>query len=191
MSISEQTYVNGTSTNNFNGLCDFSYSYGYCLVTVCTYRQIGKPVKAPNSTGVVGYPIAGKDVSYSGLCAFNCNLGYCLSLAYGTEEVPLIIPTTSDFVPPIYIVGTRSGALIGLCSFAYNYSFCPIYIYKCTTQGGLVPAPATTNTKGTPVKGLEDHRLCNFAYSHGYCPKGTYVESSNTSSSEVFFSPDI
>ena len=191
LSISEQTCVNGTGANNFDGLCDFSCSYGYCPVTACTCRQMGKPVKAPNSTGVVGYPIAGEDASYSGLCAFNCNLGYCPSSACGTEEVPLVVPTTSDFAPPACVAGTGSGALTGLCSFACNYGFCPMHACKCTAQGGLVPAPATTNTEGTPVEGLEDHGLCNFACSHGYCPEGTCVESGNASSGEVFFSPDI
>ncbi|KAI3224956.1 CAZyme family GH71 and CBM24 [Penicillium roqueforti] len=101
LSISEQACINGTGTYNFAGLCDFACSYGYCLVTAYTCRQMGKPLVAPNSTGVIGYPIAGEDASYSSLCAFNCNLGYCPSSACGTEQVPLVIPTVSDFAPPI------------------------------------------------------------------------------------------
>lgn len=61
----------------------------------------------------------------------------------------------------------------------------------CTAQGGLVPAPATTNTEGTPVEGLMDHGLCNFACSHGYCPEGVCVESGTKSSGEVFVPSDI
>ncbi|PKX91484.1 uncharacterized protein P174DRAFT_432935 [Aspergillus novofumigatus IBT 16806] len=147
---------------------------------------MGKPLTAPNSMGVIGYPIAGEDASYSGLCAFSCNLGYCPSSACGTEQVPLVIPTVSDFAPPACVAGTGSGALTGLCSFACNYSFCPMHVCTCTAQGGLVPAPPTIGTRGTPVNGLEDYGLCNFACSHGYCPEGACVETGSKSSSEVY-----
>ncbi|KAF4215598.1 hypothetical protein CNMCM6457_005781 [Aspergillus fumigatiaffinis] len=189
LSLSEQACINGTGAYNFAGLCDFACSYGYCPVTACTCRQMGKPLTAPNSTGVIGYPIAGEDASYSGLCAFNCNLGYCAGSACGTEQVPLVIPTVSDFAPPACVAGTGSGALTGLCSFACNYGFCPMHVCTCTAQGGLVPAPLPTGTGGTPVDGLEDHGLCNFACSHGYCPEGACVETGSKSSGEVYVPP--
>ncbi|KAF4168090.1 hypothetical protein CNMCM6936_003685 [Aspergillus lentulus] len=191
LSVSEQACINGTGAYNFAGLCDFACSYGYCPVTACTCRQMGKPLTAPNSTGVIGYPIAGEDASYSGLCAFNCNLGYCPSSACGTEQVPLVIPTVSDFAPPACVAGTGSGALTGLCSFACNYGFCPMHVCTCTAQGGLVPAPPTTGTGGAPVDGLEDHGLCNFVCSHGYCPEGACVETGSKSSGEVYVPPSI
>ncbi|KAI2696272.1 CAZyme family CBM24 [Penicillium roqueforti] len=152
---------------------------------------MGKPLAAPNSTGVIGYPIAGEDASYSGLCAFNCNLGYCPSSACGTEQVPLVIPTVLDFAPPVCIAGTGSGTLTGLCSFACNYGFCPMHVCTCTAQGGLVPAPPTIGTGATPIDGLEDHGLCNFACSHGYCPEGACVEAGSKSSGEVYVPPGI
>ncbi|KAJ5733729.1 mutanase, partial [Penicillium malachiteum] len=191
LSISEQVCINGTGIRKFGELCGFSCSCGYCPVTACTCRQMGKPVKAPDSTGVHGYPIAGEDASYSGLCAFNCDLGHCPSSACGTEQVPLIIPNVSDFAPPACIAGTGSGGLTGLCSFGCNYGFCPMHACTCTAQGGLVQAPPTKPIRGSPVQGLEDYGLCNFVCSHGYCPEGACIEGGSESSGEAFVPPDI
>ncbi|KAJ5621567.1 mutanase, partial [Penicillium herquei] len=191
LSLSEQVCINGTGVRNFGGLCGFSCSYGYCPVSACTCRQMGKPVKAPDSTGVHGYPIAGEDASYSGLCAFDCDLGYCPGSACGTEQVPLIIPNVSDFAPPACVAGSGSGALTGLCSFGCNYGFCPMHACTCTAQGGLVQAPPTQPIRGSPVQGLEDYGLCNFVCSHGYCPEGACIQGGGESSGKVFVPPDI
>ncbi|CAG8425026.1 unnamed protein product [Penicillium salamii] len=191
LSVSKMACINGTGTGNFAGLCDFACSYGYCPISACTCRQIGRPLKAPNSTGIIGYPIAGEDASYSGLCAFNCNLGYCPESSCGTEEVPLIVPTVSDFSPPACIAGSGSRALAGLCSFSCNYGFCPRNVCTCTGQGALVPSPDVVSITGSPVDGLDDAGLCNFACNHGYCPEGTCTGSGSATSGEVYAPPEI
>jgi hypothetical protein len=140
-----QQCIKGKGAYDFNDLCDFTCSYGYCPVGACTCEQIGSAHTKPNATGITGYPAEGRDANYEGLCSFACNYGYCPSQTCDTVEHAMPIPTVSDFLPPACIAGTGEGDSIGLCSYACGYGHCPINICTCTATGPLVQPPTQTN----------------------------------------------
>ncbi|KAH8821326.1 glycoside hydrolase family 71 protein, partial [Xylogone sp. PMI_703] len=76
-SMDDQVCINGTSVNNFIGICSFACNFGYCPVGACLCTQMGTQIPKPSPVNVNGYPVEGEDASYSGLCAFDCNLGFC------------------------------------------------------------------------------------------------------------------
>ncbi|PYI15777.1 hypothetical protein BO99DRAFT_341635, partial [Aspergillus violaceofuscus CBS 115571] len=155
LSLSEQICMNGTGANNFEGLCEFACTYGYCPLGACTCTQMGVGYEKPNATGVMGYPISGEDASYSGLCTFDCNLGFCPPTACGTVEVPLSTPTVSDFSPPACISGNGDGNLAGLCDFGCAHGFCPINACTCTGEGALNVMDPTSDVVGVAAAGLD------------------------------------
>jgi hypothetical protein len=170
--ISNQTCIQGTAIGNFQGLCEFSCSLGYCPIGACLCLAMGPAPKLPPPTGVQGYPIAGESADYSGLCSFTCNYGYCPSSVCGTVQVPLTIPTVSPFLPPACTAGSGEDDWIGLCSFGCGFGYCPMAICNCTETGALVQAPPLNNTADAVYLYEEnvDHGLCQFACQHGYCP---------------------
>ncbi|GIC86044.1 uncharacterized protein Aud_002406 [Aspergillus udagawae] len=115
LKLDDVVCVNGTSVNDFVGLCEFACHYGYCPYSACTCESLGAERKKS------GYPIAGEDATYSGLCSFSCNYGYCPENACGTEEVELTVPIVSGFAAPACVAGTDDGDLAGLCSYACNF----------------------------------------------------------------------
>ncbi|KAJ5849007.1 glycoside hydrolase [Penicillium rubens] len=134
--------------------------------------------KKPNSTGVLGYPIAGEGASYSGLCNFDCNLGLCPPSACGTVEVPLSTPSVSPFLPPACTSGTGVGNLGGLCDFACTHGFCPINACTCTGQGAVNVMSPTTDVTGEAAPGQDSAvygPLCEYTCQRGYCPEGACV----------------
>ncbi|PYI12923.1 mutanase [Aspergillus violaceofuscus CBS 115571] len=167
--------IKGKGAYDFNDLCAFTCSYGYCPVGACTCEQIGSARTKPKATGVTGYPAEGRDANYEGLCSFACNYGYCPSKTCDTVEHSMPIPTVSDFLPPACISGTGEDDAMGLCSYACNYGYCPINVCTCTATGPLIQPPAQTNMSGMAAPGhsssLDD--LCDFTCSRGYCPEGT------------------
>ncbi|OGE47618.1 hypothetical protein PENARI_c040G05131 [Penicillium arizonense] len=98
--IKDQECVQGKGAYDFNALCNFTCSYGYCPVGACTCEQMGAARSKPKATGTTGYPAEGKDANYVGLCSFACNYGYCPSATCDTTEHPMPVPTVSDFLPP-------------------------------------------------------------------------------------------
>ncbi|KAJ9367746.1 CAZyme family GH71 and CBM24 [Paecilomyces variotii] len=202
--LAEQTCMNGTGAYNFAGLCEFACTYGYCPLGACTCTKMGIGYEKPNSTGVVGYPIAGEDASYSGLCNFDCNLGFCPPSACGTEEVPLSTPSVSPFLPPACTAGTGEGNLAGLCDFSCTHGFCPMNACTCTGQGAVNVMDPTTDVTGEAAPGLEDAvygPLCDYACQRGYCPEGACTSKaggsdgsgsgSQSGDGDVYISPSI
>lgn len=148
---------------DFNGLCGFSSSLGYCPVGAYVCSKLGPQPTLPKSTGTVGYPAAGESANYAGLCSFTCEYGYCPSTACGTVSVPLTVPTVSPSTPDTCVAGTGGDEFTGLCSFGCNYGYCPIYNCTCTATGPLIKPP----TQNTSVVGwapdIDDNGLCSFA----------------------------
>ncbi|CAJ2507098.1 Uu.00g082840.m01.CDS01 [Anthostomella pinea] len=74
----QQVCVSGVGSGNYQGLCSFSCSYGYCPAGVCTCTAFGTQRAPPPSTGQKGYPLAGLPdrCSYLGLCSFVYDHGY-------------------------------------------------------------------------------------------------------------------
>lgn len=114
LNIADQKCIKGTGSYNFEGLCNFACSLGYCPISACTCQSMGKPPSLPVASEIRGYPIAGEDASYIGLCSFDCTYGYCPDTACGTVSAPLSTPTVSDFSPPSCISGSGEGNLAGL-----------------------------------------------------------------------------
>ncbi|KAJ5117555.1 hypothetical protein N7448_011187 [Penicillium atrosanguineum] len=182
--LSEQKCMNGKGVHSFAGLCEFSCTYGYCPLEACTCTEMGVGHKMPNSTGVVGYPIAGKSDSYSGLCSFSCNLGFCPSSVCGTEEVPLSTPSVSPFLPPACTAGTGDGNLAGLCDFSCTHGFCPMNACVCTGQGPVSVLDPTTDVTGEAAPGHEAaiyDPLCAYACQRGYCPESACTSNARAS----------
>ncbi|CAG8909305.1 unnamed protein product [Penicillium egyptiacum] len=182
--LSDQKCMNGTGASNFAGLCEFACTYNYCPLGACTCTKMGIGHKKPNSTGVLGYPIAGEGASYSGLCNFDCNLGLCPPSACGTVEVPLSTPSVSPFLPPACTSGTGVGNLGGLCDFACTHGFCPINACTCTGQGAVNVMSPTTDVTGEAAPGQDSAvygPLCEYTCQRGYCPEGACVEQSGSS----------
>ncbi|KAJ6014734.1 hypothetical protein N7540_009325 [Penicillium herquei] len=175
--IKDQECVKGKGAYDFNQLCNFTCSYGYCPVGACTCEQMGEPNTKPKATGTIGYPAEGKDANYEGLCSFACNYGLCPSDVCDTTEHPMPVPTVSDFLPPACVAGTGLGPVSGLCSYACSYGYCPINLSSCTQTGALVQPPAQTEGPGMAGPGYSDifDNLCDFACSRGYCPPGTCI----------------
>ncbi|KAJ5651622.1 uncharacterized protein N7484_005345 [Penicillium longicatenatum] len=176
--LSEQKCINGTGAYNFAGLCEFACTYGYCPLGACTCTEMGLGYEKPNSTGVLGYPIAGEGASYSGLCSFDCNLGFCPPSACGTADVPLSTPSVSPFLPPACTAGTGTGNLAGLCDFSCTHGFCPMNACTCTGQGAVNVMNPTTDVTGEAAPGQDPAvygPLCEYTCQRGYCPEGACV----------------
>jgi hypothetical protein len=71
-------------SGNYDGLCAFACSQGYCPPAQCTCTAYGAPSLVAESVGAVGCPLAGEDESYLGLCRFSCQRGYCPEKACST-----------------------------------------------------------------------------------------------------------
>ncbi|GFF93364.1 mutanase Pc12g07500 [Aspergillus lentulus] len=173
LNIADQKCIKGTGSYNFEGLCNFACSLGYCPISACTCQAMGKPPSLPAASEIRGYPIAGEDASYIGLCSFDCTYGYCPDTACGTVSAPLSTPTVSDFSPPSCISGSGEGNLAGLCNFACQYGFCPMNACSCHATGPLVLPPPAADVAGHAASGMDVTRyddLCRFACSRGYCP---------------------
>ncbi|KAJ5767255.1 uncharacterized protein N7511_004871 [Penicillium nucicola] len=184
-SLSNEVCVEGWGIGNFDGLCSFTCSLGYCPVGACLCKKMGPQPKLPKSQGVVGYPIASMTGDYIGLCAFACNYGYCPSSACGTTEVPLTVSTVSAFTPDTCTGGEGDGDLAGLCSYACNFGYCPIQNCTCTSTGQLnVPPAADSSLFGFYSGSGSDNGLCDFACERGYCPSPTCIQSTGSSGSD-------
>ncbi|GFF57063.1 mutanase [Aspergillus udagawae] len=175
VALKDQACIRGKGAYDFNDLCNFTCSYGYCPVGACTCEQMGAPRTKPNATGVTGYPAEGRDANYLGLCSFACNYGHCPSKTCDTQEHPMPIPTVSDFLPPACTEGTGNGYALGLCSYACGFGYCPINMCKCTKTGDLVEPPPQTKGAGMAAPGQSSvlDNLCDFTCSRGYCPPET------------------
>lgn len=185
--LADQVCVKGKGAYDFNDLCNFTCSYGYCPVGACTCEQMGVARKKPKATGTIGYPAEGRDANYAGLCSFSCNYGHCPSKLCHTTEHPMPIPTVSDFLPPACVAGTGQGGSSGLCSYACDYGYCPINLCTCTKTGALVQPPAQTGTGGAAAPGQSEilNNLCDFTCSRGYCPPGTCASKEDAGTSNV------
>lgn len=168
--LDKEVCVEGWGMGDFNGLCRFACSLGYCPFGACVCTKLGPHPTLPKPTGVVGYPAAGKNANYAGLCSFTCEYGYCPSTACGTVSVPLTIPTVSPFTPDTCVGGTGEGELAGLCSFGCNYGYCPVYNCTCTATGPLNIPPAQNTSIVGWAPDTEDNGLCSFACTRDYCP---------------------
>ncbi|GIC84384.1 uncharacterized protein Aud_000200 [Aspergillus udagawae] len=177
VNLKEQVCVKGKGAYDFNALCSFTCSYGYCPVSACTCEQMGVAFTKPNATGTTGYPAEGKDANYKGLCSFACNYGYYPSRRCDTTEHPMPVPTVSDFLPPACVAGTGDGAVLGLYSYVCSFGYCPINLCTCTKTGPLVQPPAQTESASMAAPGQPKKfdNLCDFTCSRGYCPPGTCI----------------
>jgi hypothetical protein len=181
--LADQVCIKGKGAYEFNELCDFTCSYGYCPVGACTCERMGVARHKPNATGTLGYPAAGRDANYMGLCSFACNYGYCPSGLCDTTEHPMPVPTVSDFLPPACVAGTGPSSVSGLCSYACSYGYCPINLCSCTRTGPLVQPPAQTAGPGMAGPGYSEifDNLCDFTCSRGYCPSGICISKDSVS----------
>ncbi|KAJ6103765.1 mutanase [Penicillium sp. IBT 16267x] len=192
LDLADQVCVKGKGAYDFDDLCSFTCSYGYCPVGACTCERMGAARTKPNATGILGYPAEGRDANYEGLCSFACNYGHCPSKTCDTTEHPMPVPTVSDFLPPACIAGTGPGSVSGLCSYACSYGYCPINLCSCTKTGALVQPPTQTAGAGIAGPGYskEFDNLCDFACSRGYCPSGTCISKDDVSISNMNYRYD-
>ncbi|OJJ98707.1 hypothetical protein ASPACDRAFT_30615 [Aspergillus aculeatus ATCC 16872] len=158
----------GYSVGDFDELCRFTCSLGYCPVGACVCTNLGVLTSFPNATGEVGYPANG-DANWSGLCTFACNLGFCPSEYCSKSVQPQYIPSVSPFTPSACVSGTGNGSFSGLCSYTCNFGFCPENHCSCTETGALVTAPSIVNETGVSLIGY-DSDLCKWSCERGYCP---------------------
>ncbi|RAH44413.1 glycoside hydrolase family 71 protein [Aspergillus brunneoviolaceus CBS 621.78] len=184
-SLLDAVCIEGWGAGNFDGLCAFTCSLGYCPVGACLCKKMGPQPELPKSLGVVRYPITGETADYSGLCVFACNYGYCPPTACGTTEEALTVTTALPFIPATCISGQGEGDLVGLCSYACNYGFCLIYNCTCTSAGPLnLPPVANTSIYGFYSGSGSDSGLCGFACERGYCPSPTCLHDTSTTSTD-------
>ncbi|PKX91286.1 putative alpha-1,3-glucanase [Aspergillus novofumigatus IBT 16806] len=185
--VGNQQCIRGKGAYDFNDLCNFTCSYGYCPVGACTCEQMGVPRLKPNATGVIGYPAEGRDANYLGLCSFACNYGHCPSKTCDTKEHPMPVPTVSDFLPPACVAGTGPGNTAGLCSYSCSYGFCPLHLCTCTQTGPLVQPPEQTQVGGMAALGVDSSidKLCDFTCSRGYCPPQACRSKDDVSASAI------
>lgn len=177
--LDREVCIQGWGMGDFNGLCGFACSLGYCPVGACVCTKLGPHPTLPKPTGVNGYPAAGKSANYAGLCSFSCAYGYCPPTACGTVSVPLTIPTVSPFTPDTCTSGSGQGELAGLCSFACNFGYCPIYNCTCTATGPLNMPPAQNTSITGWAPDTADNGLCNFACTRDYCPSPVCLDSTS------------
>ncbi|RAK91934.1 mutanase [Aspergillus costaricaensis CBS 115574] len=159
----------GYSVGEFDEICQFTCSLGYCPIGACVCTNLGVVTTFPNATGEVGYPANG-DANWAGLCTFACNFGYCPSQHCSDSVQPQWVPSVSPFTPSACVAGTGEGSFSGLCSYACNYGFCPENHCECTETGALVTAPAIVNETGVSLIGW-DSDLCKWSCERGYCPE--------------------
>jgi hypothetical protein len=76
-------------SGNYDGLCRFACSQGYCPPDQCVCTAYGSAsaskVVVAEDVGAVGCPLPGEDDSYLGLCQFSCTRGYCPDTACTTS----------------------------------------------------------------------------------------------------------
>lgn len=78
------TTIPGLS-GNYDGLCAFACSQGYCPPAQCVCTGHGAPSPVAENVGAAGCPLPGEDDSYLGLCQFSCERGYCPETACTTS----------------------------------------------------------------------------------------------------------
>jgi hypothetical protein len=174
--LDKQACAHGLSVKDFQPLCNFTCSYGYCPISACQCDQFGPLVDWPHDYHPVGYPAAGRDANYLGLCAAACAHGFCPEGVCSSTQSDVGIAKLSPFVPDACTLGTGSGNLKGLCEYGCQYGFCPMHSCQCSTQGYLkVPPPIKKGLGGVNLPGLDPliyKDLCNFACSRGeFCPE--------------------
>lgn len=64
-SLADQVCIQGWGKGNFEGLCEFTCSLGYCPVGACVCTKMGPQPTMPKATGIQGYPTQGESASYS------------------------------------------------------------------------------------------------------------------------------
>lgn len=72
-------------SGNYDGLCAFACSQGYCPPDQCVCTAYGSPAVIAEDVGAVGCPLPGENESYLGLCKFSCARGYCPETACSTS----------------------------------------------------------------------------------------------------------
>ncbi|KAG0155499.1 hypothetical protein PDIDSM_1076 [Penicillium digitatum] len=127
--------IEGWCMRDFNGLCGFSSSLGYCPVGAYVCSKLGPQPTLPKSTGTVGYPAAGESANYA------------------------VSPSTPDTC----VAGTGGDEFTGLCSFGCNYGYCPIYNCTCTATGPLIKPPTQNTSVVGWAPDIDDNGLCSFA----------------------------
>ncbi|EAW20625.1 uncharacterized protein NFIA_030580 [Aspergillus fischeri NRRL 181] len=154
--LKDQVCVKGKGAYDFNPLCTFTCSYGYCPVGACTCEQMGVALTKPNATGTTGYPAEGKDANYKGLCSFACNYGYCPSGTCDTIPCRCQQSRTSCRQPALLALETAQSS-------------------DCVRP--LVQPPAQSESAGMAAPGQPKKfdNLCDFTCSRGYCPPGTCI----------------
>ncbi|TDZ17905.1 Mutanase [Colletotrichum orbiculare MAFF 240422] len=167
--VDELVCVNGTSIGDFEMLCTWTCGLGYCPKTACVCTTMGKQPTLPKSTGIKGYPAAGRDSTFSGLCGYACDYGYCPDDVCDTVEHPLIIPEVSPFTPDSCTSGTGVGEVSDLCAFSCKHGYCPLNACSCRSEGVLNLLDPTSTSNSTTASG-NDYGLCAFACSRDYCP---------------------
>ena len=98
--LKDQVCVEGKGAYDFNSLCNFTCSFGYCPIGACTCEQMVVARTEPKATGMTGYPAEWKDPNYIRLCSFACNYDYCPSEMCEKTEHAMPIPAVLDFLPP-------------------------------------------------------------------------------------------
>ncbi len=166
--------VNGTGVGDFEAICGFTCSTGYCPETACVCTKMGKqPVPSPD-VKVVGYPAEGRDSSFAGLCAVSCRLGQCERFkklgVCDDKQHPYVIPDVSPFLP-LTCTGGSGGEYSELCEFTCKHGYCPMAGgCSCTHMGHLDLLEPTSFSNATTYA-QDDSGLCAFACSRAFCPR--------------------
>lgn len=170
--VQDLVCVNGTGVGDFELLCMWTCSSGYCPDTACVCTKMGKQPKPRPEVNVVGYPAEGRDSSFAGLCAVACRQGQCERFkemgVCDDKPHPYVIPEVSPFLPHA-CNGGSGPEYRELCEFTCEHGYCPLSVCVCTHIGNLKLLEPTGVSNATTYA-QDDLGLCAFACSRNYCP---------------------
>ncbi|KAJ5518742.1 Esterase SGNH hydrolase-type [Penicillium expansum] len=85
--LADQVCVKGKGAYDFNDLCKFTCSYGYCPVGACTCEQMGVAHKKPKATGTIGYPAEdGAQCDTSQRKKIGTEFGYAIEMVQAAQK---------------------------------------------------------------------------------------------------------
>lgn len=119
--INQMVCVKGFGANNFDGLCSYTCSYGYCPEAACVCTHFGPQPTVPPVTKPPGYPLPGASPAYIGLCSYACSRDYCPPTACGRVDGGTQDPTHDEFGSPACTGGTGPLPYTGLCSYSCDF----------------------------------------------------------------------
>ncbi|PQE24790.1 alpha-13-glucanase mutanase protein [Rutstroemia sp. NJR-2017a BVV2] len=144
------------SDPDYDGLCAWTYQYGFTFPEYCsTTQQVTTvPATSPfNPKACTGGQAVNGDDGLQELCAYTCSIGYCpVHLCSCTSEGALVLSVPDEDIPEvtIYVADINNVDQVSLCNWACNIG------HYCSCQDGDDDPPCDLDLTFTDLGALAD-----------------------------------